>query len=183
MASPDQLQIDGGQASKSAVFNRVMNCLGIEVIRHMPKGSDAHRTTARAKGKVERPFRTVKEAHQITSCRASSRVLQVRRRMRSRLARRPTHHAGGIEIDHDSQIGKALQSADVGDVRHPSPIGSSDIELPIQNVVDRQGWLATVAPRPTLVADLRLDTRQLRQPGDTVRAAGLALIRQVVVLR
>lgn len=61
---PDQLQIDGGPAGKSAVFNRVMDCLGIEVIRHMPKGSDAHRTTARAKGKVERPFRTVKEAHE-----------------------------------------------------------------------------------------------------------------------
>jgi hypothetical protein len=83
------------------------------------------------------------------------------------------HHAARIEIDHDGQIGKALKGADVGDVRHPGPIGSSDIELPIQSVVDRQGWLATIAPRPTLVADLRLD--------DTVRAAGLALIQQVVV--
>ena len=30
----------------------------------MPAGSDGARTTARAKGKVERPFRTVKEAHE-----------------------------------------------------------------------------------------------------------------------
>jgi hypothetical protein len=30
----------------------------------MPKGSDGRRVTARAKGKVERPFRTVKEAHE-----------------------------------------------------------------------------------------------------------------------
>lgn len=30
----------------------------------MPAGSDGHLTTARSKGKVERPFRTVKEAHE-----------------------------------------------------------------------------------------------------------------------
>ena len=30
----------------------------------MPAGSDGRRTTARAKGKVERPFRTVKDAHE-----------------------------------------------------------------------------------------------------------------------
>lgn len=31
---------------------------------HMPAGSDGTRPTARSKGKVERPFRTVKEAHE-----------------------------------------------------------------------------------------------------------------------
>ena len=41
-----------------------MESLGVEVIPHMPAGSDGRRTTARAKGKVERPFRTVKEAHE-----------------------------------------------------------------------------------------------------------------------
>lgn len=61
---PDSLHLDGGPVGKSAVFNRVMECLGVEVRRHMPAGSDARRTTARAKGKVERPFRTVKEAHE-----------------------------------------------------------------------------------------------------------------------
>lgn len=30
----------------------------------MPRGSDGKRVTARSKGKVERPFRTVKEAHE-----------------------------------------------------------------------------------------------------------------------
>ena len=29
----------------------------------MPRGHDGRRTTARSKGKVERPFRTVKEVH------------------------------------------------------------------------------------------------------------------------
>ncbi|EQD76611.1 integrase protein, partial [mine drainage metagenome] len=31
---------------------------------HIPAGKDGTRTTARSKGKVERPFRTVKEAHE-----------------------------------------------------------------------------------------------------------------------
>ncbi|MBT2373908.1 hypothetical protein [Pseudomonas fluorescens] len=33
-------------------------------ILHMPRDTDGRRTTARSKGKVERPFRTVKEAHE-----------------------------------------------------------------------------------------------------------------------
>jgi hypothetical protein len=41
-----------------------MESLGVEVMTHMPAESDGRRTTARAKGKVERPFRTVKEAHE-----------------------------------------------------------------------------------------------------------------------
>jgi len=46
------------------VFHQVMDYLGIEVKTHLPRGHDGRRTTARAKGKVERPFRTVKEAHE-----------------------------------------------------------------------------------------------------------------------
>lgn len=61
---PLSLQLDGGPVGKSAVFKRVMESLGIEVLRPMPAGSDGRRTTARGKGKVERPFRTVKEAHE-----------------------------------------------------------------------------------------------------------------------
>ena len=38
--------------------------LGVDVRTHMPRGSDGRRVTARSKGKVERPFRTVKEAHE-----------------------------------------------------------------------------------------------------------------------
>jgi hypothetical protein len=41
-----------------------MESLGVEIVPHMPAGSDGRRTTARAKGKVERPFRTVKDAHE-----------------------------------------------------------------------------------------------------------------------
>jgi hypothetical protein len=40
-----------------------MDYLEIDVQTHLPRGHDGRRTTARAKGKVERPFRTVKEAH------------------------------------------------------------------------------------------------------------------------
>ena len=61
---PEMMQIDGGPVGKSAVFKRVMECLGIDAFPHMPAGSDGRRTTARSKGKVERPFRTVKDAHE-----------------------------------------------------------------------------------------------------------------------
>ena len=61
---PVTIYADNGPISKSHVFQNVLSCLGIELITHMPKGSDGRRVTARAKGKVERPFRTVKEAHE-----------------------------------------------------------------------------------------------------------------------
>ena len=41
-----------------------MGLLGIEVKTHLPAGKDGTRVTARSKGKVERPFRTVKEMHE-----------------------------------------------------------------------------------------------------------------------
>lgn len=61
---PTTLYLDNGPVAKSGVFQRVMESLNIEAIIHMPAGSDGRRTTARAKGKVERPFRTVKDAHE-----------------------------------------------------------------------------------------------------------------------
>ena len=61
---PAALYLDNGPVAKSAVFRRVMESLGVEVATHMPAGGDGRRTTARAKGKVERPFRTVKDAHE-----------------------------------------------------------------------------------------------------------------------
>ena len=41
-----------------------MDRLGVTIMTHLPAGKDGRRPTARAKGKVERPFRTVKEAHE-----------------------------------------------------------------------------------------------------------------------
>ena len=61
---PAMLYLDNGPVGKSRVFRMVMAHLGVEVMTHMPKGSDGRRVTARSKGKVERPFRTVKEAHE-----------------------------------------------------------------------------------------------------------------------
>jgi hypothetical protein len=61
---PPALYMDPGPVSHSAIFQRVMRLLDIEVITHLPKGKDGRRTTARSKGKVERPFRTVKELHE-----------------------------------------------------------------------------------------------------------------------
>ena len=61
---PQMLYTDNGPIAKSRVFQNVMDCLDIRVVTHMPNGKDGRRVTARAKGKVERPFRTVKEAHE-----------------------------------------------------------------------------------------------------------------------
>lgn len=59
---PKMLYIDNGSFAKSAVFRRAFTCLGVELKTHMPRGSDGRRTTARAKGKIERTNRTVKES-------------------------------------------------------------------------------------------------------------------------
>ncbi len=61
---PATIYADNGPISKSQIFQNVLSCLGIKLMTHMPKGSDSRRVTARSKGKVERPFRTVKEAHE-----------------------------------------------------------------------------------------------------------------------
>ena len=61
---PSMIYMDNGPISRSGVFQKVMNYLGVEVRTHVPKGKDGRRVTARAKGKVERPFRTVKEMHE-----------------------------------------------------------------------------------------------------------------------
>jgi hypothetical protein len=55
---PHALYLDNGPVARSQVFHQVMGYLDIDVRTHLPSG---RRTTARAKGKVERPFRTVKE--------------------------------------------------------------------------------------------------------------------------
>jgi hypothetical protein len=61
---PAAIYADNGPITKSAVFRRVMEHLGVAVLSHLPAGKDGRRPTARSKGKVERPFRTVKEAHE-----------------------------------------------------------------------------------------------------------------------
>jgi len=61
---PLMLYLDNGPIARSQVFLRVMRYLGVDVRTHMPAGKDGQRTTARSKGKVERPFRTVKELHE-----------------------------------------------------------------------------------------------------------------------
>jgi len=59
---PETLYLDNGPVTRSRVFQSVMASLGVRVLPHMPASADSRRTTARSKGKVERPFRTVKEA-------------------------------------------------------------------------------------------------------------------------
>ena len=59
---PEAVYLDNGPIAKSGVFHTVMERLGVRVMTHEPAGRDGRRPTARSKGKVERPFRTVKEA-------------------------------------------------------------------------------------------------------------------------
>ncbi len=61
---PQMLYLDNGPVARSQVFLRAMRYLGVDVRTHVPAGKDGRRTTARSKGKVERPFRTVKELHE-----------------------------------------------------------------------------------------------------------------------
>jgi hypothetical protein len=61
---PSMLYMDNGPVAKSRVFQQVMRYLNVEVKTHLPAGKDGRRVTARSKGKVERPFRTVKEMHE-----------------------------------------------------------------------------------------------------------------------
>lgn len=61
---PQMLYMDNGPIAKSLVFQKVMGYLGVEVRTHLPQGKDGRRVTARSKGKVERPFRSVKEMHE-----------------------------------------------------------------------------------------------------------------------
>jgi len=61
---PKMIYLDNGPVAKSRVFQNVMQALDIAWQTHIPAGKDGRRTTARSKGKVERPFRTVKEAHE-----------------------------------------------------------------------------------------------------------------------
>ncbi len=61
---PQMIYMDNGPIAKSRVFQQVMRYLKIEVRTHLPAGKDGRRVTTRSKGKVERPFRTVKEMHE-----------------------------------------------------------------------------------------------------------------------
>lgn len=61
---PKMIYSDNGPVTRSGLFKRVLQCLDIELKTHVPKDNDGRRVTARSKGKVERPFRTVKEVHE-----------------------------------------------------------------------------------------------------------------------
>ena len=61
---PITIYMDNGPVSRSKIFQSVMGSLGVGVLTHMPPSEAERRTPARSKGKVERPFRTIKEVHE-----------------------------------------------------------------------------------------------------------------------
>ena len=48
---PDALCLDNGPIAKSLVFRRVLDCLGVRFMPHLPQSKDGRRPTARSKGK------------------------------------------------------------------------------------------------------------------------------------
>lgn len=61
---PQMLYMDNGPIARSQVFQQVMHYLGVEVRTHLPQSQTGRKAAARAKGKVERPFRSVKEMYE-----------------------------------------------------------------------------------------------------------------------
>ena len=61
---PTAIYMDNGPITRSKVFQSVMGSLGVRVIAHETPAQAERRTAARSKGKVERPFRTIKETHE-----------------------------------------------------------------------------------------------------------------------
>jgi len=61
---PLMLYMDNGPIARSHLFQQVLRYLDIELRTHLPQSTASRHATARAKGKVERPFRTVKEMHE-----------------------------------------------------------------------------------------------------------------------
>ncbi len=61
---PKMIYADNGPIARSHIFQKVVGYLGTELRTHIPAGKDGSRITARSKGKVERPFRTVKEMYE-----------------------------------------------------------------------------------------------------------------------
>jgi hypothetical protein len=61
---PQMVYMDNGPIARSQVFQQVMRYLGVDVRTHLPQSKTGRYAAARAKGKVERPFRSVKEMHE-----------------------------------------------------------------------------------------------------------------------
>jgi hypothetical protein len=61
---PQMIYMDNGPIARSHVFQQVMRYLGVDVRTHLPQSKAGRYAAARAKGKVERPFRSVKEMHE-----------------------------------------------------------------------------------------------------------------------
>ena len=62
---PKMIYMDNGPISKSKLFQDVMKSLNVEVKTYLPASKGKQKTTARAKGKVERAFRSVKDMYEV----------------------------------------------------------------------------------------------------------------------
>lgn len=69
----------------------------------------------------------------------------------------------------------------IGEIRHPDPVGFIHVELPVEAVVDDHGRSSAIAARSPPISDLGLDPGQPGKTRDTVQAARLSLIKQIVM--
>jgi hypothetical protein len=159
---PSTLHLDNGPVAKSAVFKRVMESLGVAVIPHMPAESDGRRTTARAKGKVERPFRTVKEAHETLY---HVHQPESEEEANQWLARFEAGFEMGVK-PIDARIVEAVLSRQINDL---------EAQL-TRNGYDIRSLVEQVEAKPAEIRQLlrgELDAGRTRELLDEMRAAGL----------
>jgi hypothetical protein len=83
-------------------------------------------------------------------------------------------------VDHDRQIQPTLMGLDVGDIRHPDPVGCSYLELSVEGIGRDHSRLAAISSRAPLVADLGRYACQASQPGDPVLGNLFPEIAQIV---
>jgi hypothetical protein len=97
--------------------------LGVDVRTHMPRGSDGRRVTARSKGKVERPFRTVKEAHEtLYHFHTPRNEAEANLWLRNYLVRYNAQpHRSGAALAGRGLVIQAANIGHTGDVRNPLP--------------------------------------------------------------
>ena len=79
---------------------------------------------------------------------------------------RPADHAPGPGVEHDREIDLAGAGRVFRDVAHPERVWRVDAELPVDEIVGRDGAEVSAGAAPPPAAIHALDSRRAHQPGD-----------------
>src|SRR6056297_1994319 len=93
---------------------------------------------------------------------------------------RPSNDTSREQVDDDAEVQPAFIGPNVGDVRHPDLIGPGRLEALLQPVLRHHRGLAAISAGTTPVADLRSNSGQRRQQGNTVLRDAFTLVAQIV---